>query len=134
MTKVGTSELLQVLREVRLGEGHDAIIVRLDTAHHALAPPIPNHTRGCFRAWPLVTVKGSGRQIQIKLRPVGGHLRLKAVEYFLRQAAGIRRSLYHQWRHCANEDSLGDATFAVTRDVMCDLPAAGRVAYMDGIL
>ena len=50
------------------------------------------------------------------------------------QTAGIRVSLYHQWRYCANEDCLSDATFAVTRYVMGDFAAAGRVTNMDRIL
>src|SRR6266481_722617 len=34
--------LLQIFREVGLRERDDAVVTRLGTAHHALAPPIPN--------------------------------------------------------------------------------------------
>ncbi len=34
---------LQILGEVRLGEGLDAVVVRLGAAHHALPPPIVDH-------------------------------------------------------------------------------------------
>src|SRR5882762_9980522 len=127
-------DLLQVLGKVRLRESHDAIIVRLSTAHHALAPPILDHTLRCFCVRPVITVKRPSWHIQIELRPVGGNLRLKVVEYFFWQTAGIRVGLHHQRWHCANEDSLSDATLAVARYVTRDLTAAGRVANMDGPL
>src|SRR5260370_1550872 len=127
-------ELLQVLCEISPRESDDAIIVRLSSAHHALAPPILNHTLRCFRARPVVSVKRPARKIQIELRPVVSHLRLESVEYFFRQAAGIRRVLHHQRRHCANEDSLSNATLSVTRNVTRDLAAASGVSNMDRIL
>src|SRR2546422_6121077 len=48
-------DLLQVFGEVPLGEGNDAVIVRLGASHHALAPPIPDHSLRGFRTRPVVT-------------------------------------------------------------------------------
>src|SRR5437879_4828147 len=39
-------DLLQVLGEVGLGEGDDAVVVRLGAAHHALAPPVADQALG----------------------------------------------------------------------------------------
>src|SRR3989449_5248356 len=39
----GHGDLLQIFGEVRLGEGDDAVIMRLCASHHALAPPIPDY-------------------------------------------------------------------------------------------
>src|SRR5689334_9200139 len=106
-------------------------MVRPNTAHHSLAPPILNHTLRRLRARPVVAVKRSARKIQIELRPVVCYLRLESVEYLFRQAAGICRGLHHQWRHCANENSLSDANFAMPSEVTRDLPATSRVTDMD---
>jgi hypothetical protein len=45
ITRTGTVDLLQVFGEVRLGEGDDAVIVRLGASHHTLAPPIQMPTK-----------------------------------------------------------------------------------------
>ena len=37
-------DLLQVSGEVRLGKGDDTIIVGVCPSHHALTPPVPDHT------------------------------------------------------------------------------------------
>ena len=89
-------DLLQVFGEVRLGEGDDAVVVRLGAAHHALAPPVPDHALRGLRAGPVIAIERSGRQIVIELGPVGGELRLQPVEHVLRQPARIGRRLHHQ--------------------------------------
>src|SRR5229473_421956 len=61
------SDLLQVLGEVRLREGDDAVIMRLCASHHALAPPIPDHRLRRFRPRPVVTIERSSWQIVIEL-------------------------------------------------------------------
>src|SRR4051812_48149858 len=111
----GDGDLLQVFREVRLGEGDDAVVVRLGAAHHALAPPISDHTPRGFRTRPVVTVERPGRYVVIELGSVRGDLRLKAVEDVLGQAAWIGGRLQHQRRYRADDDRFGDAAFAVPR-------------------
>src|ERR1700681_3111905 len=36
-------DLLEIFRKIRLGKGHDTVIMRFGSTHHALAPPILNH-------------------------------------------------------------------------------------------
>jgi hypothetical protein len=50
-------DLLEVLGEIGLGEGGEAVLVRLGPAHHRLAPPaLGDRLRG-LRAGPLVAVE-----------------------------------------------------------------------------
>ena len=88
-------DLLQVFGEVRLGEGDDAVIVRLGASHHALSPPIPDHPLRGFRTRPVIAIERSSRQIVIELGSAGGELRLKSVKNLLGQPARIGRRLYH---------------------------------------
>src|SRR2546425_1952744 len=64
----------QVLGKVGLREGADAIVMRFRTTHHALAPPVLDHSLGHLRARPVVAVEGAAREIPIELRAVGGEL------------------------------------------------------------
>src|SRR5205085_6363421 len=80
-------------------------LFRSRAAHHSLAPPIPNHALGYFRARPVIAVKGPGRHIEIKLGPVSRHLRLKVVEYFFRQSARIIFRLYRSEEHTSELQS-----------------------------
>src|SRR3712207_1114046 len=50
---------LQVLGEVRLREGLDAVVMGLGAAHHALAPPVLDHGLGRLRAGPVEAVEGA---------------------------------------------------------------------------
>src|SRR6266849_8105502 len=111
-------DLLEVRGEIGLGEGHDAVVVRLDASHHALAPPVLNDAFRGFRARPVKTVEGTRRQVAIELRPVGSDLYLKSVEYFLRQTAWIGGRFDHDGWHCADEHCLGHATLAVARNIV----------------
>src|SRR4029077_205895 len=125
--------LLEVGHEVRLREGHDAVVVGFDASHHSLAPPILNHSLRDFRTGAVEAIKGPRRQIKIELRAVVRDLRLKTVEYFLGQTSWISCSLDHDWRHRANQYGLGNSTRAVTRDVASHLATSGRVPYMHRI-
>ena len=84
--------ILQVLGEVGLREGLDAVVMRLRAAHHALAPPVLDHGLRRLRARPVVAVEGAAREVEIELRAVGGELLPQAVEYLDRQAARIGRA------------------------------------------
>src|SRR5246127_919978 len=108
--------------------------MRLGAPHHPHAPPILNDALRYLRAWTVETVKRSSCDVQIELRPVGGDLRLKSVEDVLRQAPRIGRRLNHERRHRADQYGLGNATFAVARDVTRDLAAPGGMSNMDGVL
>ena len=77
-------EFLQVRREISLRKSDDAIVMRFDAAHHALAPPILNDTFGFLGTRTVVTVKRPGRKVYIELRPGIRDLSLKTVEDFLR--------------------------------------------------
>ena len=72
---------LQVFGEVGLREGLDAVMVGLGAAHHALAPPVPDDTLGCFGASPVEAVEGPTRDIEVELRAIGRELPPEAVEH-----------------------------------------------------
>jgi len=125
---------LEIFREIGLRERDDAVVVRLRTAHHALAPAVLDDAFLLLRSRPVVSVKRASGKVPIELRAVVRNLRLKAVEDFLRRSTGIRRRLEHEWRHGANEDGLRDAVLAVPRDIPDDLASAGRMSDVDGTL
>ena len=54
-------DLLQVLGEVGLGEGNDAVVVRLGATHHALAPPVPDRGLRGLRTGPVEAIERSRR-------------------------------------------------------------------------
>src|SRR3982750_2541399 len=82
--------LLQVFGEISLREGDNAIVMRLSTAHHALAPPILDDRLRGFYSRPVETIEWSLGQVAIKLRAIGRKLRLHSVEHFSR--FGLTRS------------------------------------------
>src|SRR5216684_5266596 len=127
-------ELLKVRNEVGLGEGDDAVVVRLDAPHHSLPPPILNDALRCFRARSVVTVEGSRRQIDIELRPVGGDLCLETVKYFLWQATRVGRGLDHNGWDRADEHGLGNSAFTMTRYITRHLTASGGVTDVHRVL
>src|ERR1700722_11912128 len=69
-------DLLEIFRKIRLGKGHDTVVMRFGSAHHALAPPILNDSLRSFRARPVVAVERSRRHFAIERRTIRGELRL----------------------------------------------------------
>jgi hypothetical protein len=65
-------DLLEVFGEVSLREGDDAVVVSLGTAHHALAPPIPDDRLRSLRTRAVVAVERTGREFVVKVRAAGG--------------------------------------------------------------
>src|SRR6266851_7488866 len=126
-------DLLQVLGEISLRKRDDAIIVCLRAAHHTLAPPVPDYALRGFRTRSVISIERPRRHIIVELRTVGGELRLESIEHSFGKAAGISFSLHHQWRHRANDCGLRYSTLAVTRDVMHNFAAAGRMADVNGV-
>jgi hypothetical protein len=55
--------------------------MRFGTAHHALAPPVPNDRLDRFHAGTIEPIKWAGWQIVIKLGPISGELRLEIIEH-----------------------------------------------------
>jgi hypothetical protein len=78
--------LLQVLSEVGLREGLDAIVVRLGTSHHSLTPPVVDDTLTYLRARTVEAVEGASGHVAIELRAVGDQRGTEAVEDLERQA------------------------------------------------
>ena len=83
----GTVIPFQVLREVGLGEGNDAVVVRLRTPHHPLAPPVFDEGLGGFDARPIEAVEGARRQAPVEAGPATGDLGLEIVEHALGEAS-----------------------------------------------
>ena len=129
----GDVDHLQVLGEVGLREGLDAVVMRLRTAHHPLAPPILDHALGHLCTWTVVAVERTACEIKVELRAIGGELLAQTVEHLDRQTARIGWCLYHDRRHGTDEHQLGDAALAVAGDIAGRLAAAGGVANVDGV-
>src|SRR6266566_590377 len=65
----GNVEPLEIFREVRFGEGLDAVVMRLDPSHHSLQPPMFTDAFGSFGAREAVAIKRKGN-VLVKLSPV----------------------------------------------------------------
>jgi hypothetical protein len=85
-------DALEVFAEVGLGEGDDAIVVRLGAAHHALAPPVQDHPFVRFRPRPVVAVERPGGHIVEELRAVGRDLGLEPSNTDFGRPPGLPRS------------------------------------------
>src|SRR6267142_2809574 len=68
----GDVDRLQVLGEVGLREGLDAVVLRLRAAHHSLAPPVVDQALRDLRARTVESVERAGRNVEVELRAVGG--------------------------------------------------------------
>ena len=79
-------DFLKILCEVGLRERDDTVLMRLGTAHHALAPPVPNDRLDRFHAGTIETIERAGGQVVIELGSVGKELGLEIVEHRLGQA------------------------------------------------
>ena len=125
---------LQVLGEVGLREGDDAVVVGLGSPHHALAPPVLDDRLVGFDPGPVEAIEGTRGQGAVEHRPVGGQLSLEIVEHALGQPTGVGIGLNHERRDRADEHGFGHAVLAVAGDVVDDLAPAGRVADMDSVV
>ena len=97
---------LQVFRQIRLGERLDAIVGSFMTGQHPLHPEKISQTLRDLGSRPVGAVE-RGAEILEELRAIGEHSSAKLIEYFDRQAAGIRRRLQHERRYGANQHRLG---------------------------
>src|SRR5260370_33070414 len=99
--------LLEIVPEVGLREGLDAVVVSFDSAHHSLQPPmLPNAFRN-LRAWTVIAIERKGH-VLVELRPVCRDPGADAVEHFHRRAARIRSRFQHDGRDSAYKDSFRD--------------------------
>src|SRR5512135_565795 len=120
-------EPLEVLGEVCLGKGLDAVVCPLQPDLHAPEPERVANALGHRRAWPVGTVEGLA-QILVELGAIGGNAGADGVEGVDRQTAGIDLRLQHQRWDSAQEHCLGQAGGAVATDVPGHLAATGGVA------
>jgi len=63
--------------------------MRLGSSHHALAPPIPDHSLCGFRTRPVVTIERSSRHIVVELGSFAGGLRLNPSNTSLDSPPGL---------------------------------------------
>src|ERR1700719_792181 len=85
----------QVRREIRLRECDDAIVMRLRTPHHSLAPPVLDDSLRNLCTRPVEAVERTRRHVPIELGAVIGYLRLESVENVFRKTTGVRRRFDH---------------------------------------
>ncbi len=120
-------ELLEVLGEVGLGEGLDALVGVLETGLHAPGPELVEQALRDLGAGPVGAVERTCK-LPVELRAVLGEARTQAVEHLDRQPLGIGTGLQQERGHCGDQDGLGDSARSVAADVARDLPASGGVA------
>ena len=123
-------DLLQVLREVRLGEGLDAVDDPFEARLHPLHPERIAQPLRHLRAGTIGAVERPA-QILEELRAVRQNAGADPIEHFHWQAPGVCGCLQHDRRHGANQHRLGDALRAVAADVAGDFSAAGGVTHVD---
>src|ERR1039457_1957996 len=95
-------ELLEVLREVRLGKRLDAVELVLETALHGPKPECVSNALADFCARSVGAEERHG-EILVELRAVGGDARADGIKLLDREAAGIGVRLEHQRRHRAHQ-------------------------------
>ena len=117
--------LLQVLGEVGLGEGFDAIIGALEPTQHALQPPALYHTLAHLGAVPIEPEERTAGDVEEELRPIFQHGGSKAVKDVYRKSGGIGRRLDHKWWDGADEDGLGHPAGSVASNEPGHLTTAG---------
>src|SRR5215470_6713879 len=93
--KRGDLDRLQVLGEVGLRECLDAVVVRLRTSHHSLAPPVVDQTLRNLRAGTVEAVERARWQVDIKLRAVGSKRYAQPVERLDGRTTGVLVRLDH---------------------------------------
>src|ERR1022692_2824057 len=119
-------ELLEVLREVRLGKRPDAVELVLETALHGPKPECVPNALADLRARSVGAEERRGEILE-ELRAVGGDAGADGIKLLERQAGRIGMHLEDQWRHRAHQYNPGDAFGAVASDIAGDFPSAGRV-------
>ncbi len=127
-------DALQVFGKVGLRKRHDAIVMGLGTANHALAPPVADDAFAGLDARAVVAVERPGWHIPVELRAIAGDLGLEAVEHRFGQATRITGSLHHQWRYGGDQHCLGHLVLRVPSHVAHHFTATGRVTDMHGAL
>jgi hypothetical protein len=126
-------DLLEVLGEIGLREGLDALVGVLEAGLHAPEPELIQYALGDLSPGPIGTVELC-RQVLVELRGVLHKAAPHAVEDLHRKPLRIGRGFQHKWRHCSDEHRFGDPFLSVTPDVADDLAASGGVAHEYGIL
>jgi hypothetical protein len=126
-------DLLEVLGEIGLREGLDALVGVLEASLHAPEPELIQYALGDLSPGPIGTVELC-RQVLVKLRGVLHKAAPQVVEDLHRKPLRIGRGFQHKRRHCSDEHRFGDSLLSVAPDVADDLAAAGGVAHEYGIL
>src|ERR1700676_3418981 len=108
--------------------------MRLGATHHTLAPPVRDDGLRGSSARAVVAIERTLRKVAIKLRTIGGELRLKSVKNVLGKAAGIGRCLHHQRRNRADQGCLRHPALAVPSQIVRHLAAARGMADVNGVL
>ena len=124
---------LEVLGEIRLGEGLDAVEHALEAGPHPLEPERVAQARRDLGARPVGPVERPGQVLE-KLGAVREDAGADLIEGLHRQAARVGDGLQHDRRHRADQHRPGHALRAVAAQVAGDLAAAGGVADMDRAL
>src|SRR5664280_2795921 len=119
------SDLLEIVSEIGLRKGDNAVVVRLRATHHALAPPVSDGRLRGFYARPIETIEGARRYVEIELRSIGRELRLKSVEDVLGKTSRVGRRFQHQGRHRADQRSLRHTALSMPSQIARNLAAAG---------
>jgi hypothetical protein len=126
-------DLLEILGEISLREGLDALVRVFEAGLHAPEPELIQYALGDLGPRPIGTVELC-RQVLVELRAVLHKAAPHIVEDLDRQPLRIGRGFQHKRRHCSDEHRFGDSLLSVATDVADDLAAAGGVANEYGIL
>ena len=117
----------EIVEEIRFGQRLHAIVLRFDSAHHSLPPPIVANALRNFCAGTVETVKRHG-DVLVELRAVISGAAAELIKNFHRHAVRIFFTFQKQRRNGTDQYGFGDAAFSVARDVTGDFAAAGGVA------
>jgi hypothetical protein len=126
-------DLLEILGEISLREGLDALVRVLEAGLHAPEPELIQYALGDLGPRPIGTVELC-RQVLVELRAVLRKATPHVVEDLDREPLRIGGGFQHKRRHGGDEDRFGDPLLSVAPDVADDLAAAGGVAHEYGIL
>src|SRR5260221_3589563 len=104
-------------------------MMRIDSAHHPLTPPIISDTLRYFCPWPIVSIKGHGKILKILWSFRGGAFTY-FIEHGYKNPFRIIFVLYHEWRDRTDQYRFYKPGLTVVFDISDHFGTTRGVAHV----